>query len=82
MGKIPGMLRITQPGRSDSAAVHRDRDGQLWLDPERIGWEPEEAFQLFEYEGTLYELWGRRGDGMWWIGEVRADGSQPDPAAA
>jgi hypothetical protein len=78
------MLRITQPasGGGGGAAVYRDADGQLWLDPDRVEWVPEETFQVFVHEGVLYELWGRRGDGKWWIGEVGADASGPDPAVA
>jgi hypothetical protein len=29
-----------------------------------------EAFQTFSYGGVLYELWGQRRDGCWWIGRI------------
>jgi hypothetical protein len=80
-GIMRDMLRVSHPVTGARPAVFRGSDGQLWLDPARVLWEPREAFQLFEHNGQLYELWGRRSDRCWWIGTVSP--SVPEaPAAA
>ena len=69
-GTTVHVLRVSHPVTGARPAVFRGSDGELWLDPSRVLWEPREAFQLFEHNGQLYELWGRRSDGCWWVGPV------------
>lgn len=61
--------------------MRRGDDGQLWVDPAKLARKLEdgsvvigvtlETFEVFEYAGRLYEVWGRRSDGMLWVGLVK-----------
>jgi hypothetical protein len=54
-------------------------DGQLWLEPRRLAalrgaTVVFDTFDCFEYAGRLYEVWGRRADGCYWVGLMSARG--------
>src|SRR3954447_15268499 len=65
----PGDQRVAEV----RSPVFRGPEGELWFDPALadedvyISFEP---FHCFEHCGAVYELWGKRPDGCWWVGRV------------
>lgn len=62
--------------------MRRGDDGQLWVDPAKLARTDDDGkvhigveldtFEVFEYAGRLYEVWGKRSDGMLWVGLVKS----------
>jgi hypothetical protein len=75
--------RLERPGDAGDAArspVFRGGEGELWLDPGLVDPDADltlEVFRCFEHCGAVYELWGRRSDGLWWIGRMSASDVPP-----